>query len=181
MLQELGYQYDLVDSESDYSQYRLLLLADNIPVDHKLECRLKEFMDQGGALIVMGEAGLKNSEETFAADCLGIRWNGESEYDADYIHAEGVLGKGLFDADYAMYLKSENVEIISEEASELLPLIAPLFNTTWEHYTGHLKAPSSEIRVGSAAVRKGNCIYFAHPLSMIYHVMGPKWGKTAFT
>ena len=60
MLQELGYQYDLVDSESDYSQYRLLLLADNIPVDHKLECRLKEFMDQGGALIVMGEAGLKN-------------------------------------------------------------------------------------------------------------------------
>lgn len=59
MLQELGYQYDLVDSESDYSQYRLLLLADNIPVDHKLECRLKEFMDQGGALIVMGEAGLK--------------------------------------------------------------------------------------------------------------------------
>ena len=23
MLQELGYQYDLVDSESDYSQYRL--------------------------------------------------------------------------------------------------------------------------------------------------------------
>lgn len=177
MLQELGYQYDLVDSESDYSQYRLLLLADNIPVDHKLECRLKEFMDQGGALIVMGEAGLKNSEETFAADCLGIRWNGESEYDADYIHAEGVLGKGLFDADYAMYLKSENVEIISEEASELLPLIAPLFNTTWEHYTGHLKAPSSEIRVGSAAVRKGNCIYFAHPLSMIYHVMGPKWVK----
>ena len=94
MLQELGYQYDLVDSESDYSKYRLLLLADNIPVDHKLKCRLKEFMDQGGALIVMGEAGLKNSEETFAADCLGIRWNGESEYDADYIHAEGELGKG---------------------------------------------------------------------------------------
>ena len=120
----------------------------------------------------------KSYEKVFAESVsMGLVGAGYHEYDADYIHAEGVLGKGLFDADYAMYLKSENVEIISEEASELLPLIAPLFNTTWEHYTGHLKAPSSEIRVGSAAVRKGNCIYFAHPLSMIYHVMGPKWVK----
>ena len=54
----------------------------------------------------------------FCEMCIRDRWNGESEYDADYIHAEGVLGKGLFDADYAMYLTSENVEIISEEASE---------------------------------------------------------------
>ena len=62
-------------------------------------------MDQGGALIVMGEAGLKNSKKHLQR--IALEFGGMVSLSMMQIifMQRGVLGKGLFDADYAMYLK----------------------------------------------------------------------------
>ncbi len=153
-----------------------MLLADNIPVDHKLECRLKGIYGSGRGSHCYGRGRIENSKKHLQR--IALEFGGMVSLSMMQIifMQRGVLGKGLFDADYAMYLKSENVEIISEEASELLPLIAPLFNTTWEHYR---TSESTEFRNKSrkCSCKKRELYFFAHPLSMIYHVMGPKWVK----
>jgi len=42
MLQELRYQFDVLDSQSDFSPYRLLILPDRIPVSPSLAAKLDE-------------------------------------------------------------------------------------------------------------------------------------------
>lgn len=177
MLQELGYQYDLVDSQSDFSPYRLLILADALPVDAALAARLEAYAHQGGALIVTGEAGLAPQGGRFALACLGLAWEGASEYETGYVLPQGKMQNGLFPTEYAMYLPCQKIRVVDQNTRELLSFIPPLFNNSWRHYTGHLNAPASGQYGGPAATRNGSCLYFAHPLGMIYHTMGPRWVK----
>lgn len=177
MLQELAHQYNLVDSQSDYTPYRLLILADNIPVDDALARRLQAFVQQGGALIATGRAGLLPDGSGFALDCLGIVHEGESPYKAGYLLPGSTLGDGLHPTEYAMYLPSQRIRPASAGTQQLAAFVPPLFNNSWQHYTGHLDAPSSGRPEGPAATQNGRCVYFAHPLSLIYHTMGPRWVK----
>ena len=50
MLQEMHAQFDIISSDRDLAQYRLLILPDGIPVDAALAARLEAYLDAGGAL-----------------------------------------------------------------------------------------------------------------------------------
>ncbi|WP_199728634.1 beta-galactosidase trimerization domain-containing protein [Cohnella faecalis] len=50
LLQESGHQFDFIDSEADFSKYRLLILPDVIPVSDAFAQRLKQYLEEAAAL-----------------------------------------------------------------------------------------------------------------------------------
>ena len=48
---EYGYQFDFIDSTSDFGKYRLLILPDVIPVDEILGRKLSAYINAGGKLL----------------------------------------------------------------------------------------------------------------------------------
>ncbi|HMO25620.1 MAG TPA: alpha-L-fucosidase, partial [Tepidisphaeraceae bacterium] len=48
ILQELGHQFDFIDSTRDFSRYKLIVLPDNIPLSPRLAEKLSGFVTAGG-------------------------------------------------------------------------------------------------------------------------------------
>ena len=51
MLLEAKYAFDVVDLESDFSRYRLVILPDAVKVDASLKTKLDAFVMQGGKVV----------------------------------------------------------------------------------------------------------------------------------
>jgi hypothetical protein len=79
---------------------------------------------------------------------------------------------------HVLYKKGTKVEA-AEGAVTLATLQSPYFNRTWRHFCSHLHAPPSGQDAGyPAAVRKGDCVYFAHPIFGQYQANAPRWCRT---
>ena len=58
MLSEAAHQFDIIDSEADFSNYKVVILPDDIPVDAALNAKINEYLADGGALIASFESGM---------------------------------------------------------------------------------------------------------------------------
>jgi len=192
MLQELGMQFDVLDTRSDLSRYRLLILPDEIPVSEAFAERLSAYIRQGGAVIASFESGLTPAKDRFALNELGVRLNPEQTKDeygrevrgkhyprfdyTDFVIPSGDIGKGLPETEHAMYMKG--LEVTAESGSTVLAKgILPYFYRTYKHFCSHRQTPSSGKPGYDAIVRNGNVIYFAHPIFRQYHQNAPRWCK----
>ncbi len=80
MLQESSHQFDIIDSQSEFSKYKVIVLPDFIPVSDELSDKLGRYLDNGGALIASFQSGLNESKEYFNLKQLGIELIGEAPY-----------------------------------------------------------------------------------------------------
>jgi len=176
MLQELRHQFDILDSQSDFSGYRVLILPDAIPVDEKLAERLTGFLARGGALIASHRAGLTPEGNRFALEEFGVRLVGEAPYSPDFL-LPGALGAGLPDTPHVMYLRGLAVEPAAG-AQVLCPVEKPYFNRTWRHFCSHQHTPAEGPADYPGVVRAGSCIYFAHPIFATYDQYAPLWCRS---
>ncbi len=175
MLQELGMQFDMLDSKSDFSNYKLLVLPDNIPVSPELGRKIDGYVDGGGALLASFESGLDPDGERFALRSLGLRYRGDAPYSPDFLVPKGEIGDGLPGVEHVMYLKGKQVELAG--AQELVPALVPYFNRTWEHFCSHRHTPSSGEYGYPGVTRHGRTVYFMHPVFGQYHKNAPRWVK----
>jgi hypothetical protein len=175
MLTELGLQFDVIDSTSDISGYKLLILPDNIPVNKTFEAVLSGFVKDGGSIIASYKSGLKPDESDFI-DLFGVEKVGYAPYSPDFIVAEGDIAQGLYNTEYVMYLKAMQVAL-KKGAHQLIKTNVPYFNRTWEHFCSHKHTPSSGEYGYPAVVGYGNVVYFAHPIFTQYKKNAPKWVK----
>lgn len=195
MLTEGGHQFDVIDSQSEFSKYKVLVLPDRIPVSAEFAQKLRAYINKGGAIIASFESGLNPEKTGFELQELGVRMKPDQTVDrhgelvrgknyfraayADYLLPVGKIGAGLPETEHVMYIKG--VEVEAEPEAELLAnAILPYFNRTWEHFSSHRQAPSSGKRGYAGIVQNGNTIYFAHPIFQLYHLSAPKWCKTLF-
>lgn len=175
LLQELRHQFDVIDSKSDFSRYKLLILPDEIPLDGELTARLGDFLANGGALIASYRSGLRPEGGAFALPQLGVSLAGEAPYSPDFI-LPARLSRSLPDEPHVMYLKALAAE--PTKGSEVLcPVVRPYFNRTYQHFCSHQHTPAEALADYPGVVRNGNCIYFAHPLFALYDQYAPLWCK----
>ncbi|WP_218915137.1 beta-galactosidase trimerization domain-containing protein [Caldanaerobius polysaccharolyticus] len=179
MLEEAGYQFDIIDSQSDFSRYRVLVLPDNIPVSEEFAEKLDKYVADGGAIIASFESGLNEDKSAFSVKSFGIRLKGEAPYSPDFILPQGEIGKGLPETEHVMYMRGLEVE--AEQGAEVLAYaVVPYFNRTWEHFCSHRHTPSSG-KIGYPGVLKnGSVIYFMHPIFTQYNQNAPRWCKQLF-
>ena len=192
ILEEAAHQFDIIDSASDLSPYRVVILPDSIPVDTTLAAKLDTYLAQGGSLIATFESGLTPDKHAFGLDALGVTMAGEGPTDAagnlvrgrvyeraDYVeyilpHAE--LGAGLPPTEHALYIRG--MDVTARPGSQVLADIVPsYFDRTWEHFCSHRHTPSAGQPGNPAIVRNGNAIYFSSPLFTTYQKTAPLWCK----
>jgi len=174
MLQEGAHQFDLIDSQTELSAYRVLLLPDAIEVSEALAARLGEYVRGGGALLASYRSGLDPAGERMALPELGVQARGEAPYSPDFLVPGPGVCEGLPNTGHVMYLRGMEVEVTGE-AEVLAHVEVPYFNRTYEHFCSHNHTPSSGRAQYSGIVQNGRCIYFAHPVFTQYATNAPRW------
>lgn len=195
MLSESGHQFDIIDSLSEFSKYKVLIMPDNIPVSEKLNTKISQYVKNGGALIASFESGLNEEKTGFVLSELPVKLKNDMTCDifgnpvrgrvfptfdyADYILPEGEIAGGLPATEHVMYIKGLEVEALPQ-AKVLANVILPYFNRTYAHFCSHRQTPSSGEIGYPGIVRNGNVIYFAHPIFTQYNINAPRWYKQLF-
>jgi hypothetical protein len=195
MLQESGQQFDVIDTRSDFSRYRVLVLPDSIPVNPELDAKLARYLAAGGSVIASCESGLDETGGAFGFKAAGVRLLPDQTRDlagnlvrgryydrhdyADYLLPKGPIASGLPETEHVMYMKGAEVE--AEAGSEVLAdAVLPYYNRDYRHFCSHRQAPSSGIRGYAGIVKRGRVIYFAHPIFRQYDRNAPHWCKVLF-
>lgn len=175
LLQECGYQFDIIDSKSDFSSYRLLILPDNISTNKDLAKKIDDFVDNGGSLLASYKSGLDVTGSQFNLASLGVKYKGNAPYSPDFLMPEGKIGEGLPKTEHVMYQQGLEVESVS--SSVLVDTYIPYFNRTWEHFISHNHTPSSGEIGYPGILQNKNSIYFMHPIFGQYGENAPAWCK----
>lgn len=66
MLGELKYQHDFITPNDDLSRFKLLILADDVPLDEKAAQKVKEYIQNGGKVLSTGNSALTPDGKSFA-------------------------------------------------------------------------------------------------------------------
>ncbi|HHV11729.1 MAG TPA: hypothetical protein GXX75_15760 [Clostridiales bacterium] len=174
ILQELAYQFDIVDSRTPLERYKLVVLPDCIYYNEGLEKVIKDYIRKGGKVIGSYDSCL-DKERT--DNIYGIRYLGESEYYREFVMPNDVIGRELPKEEFVMYLRGYDVEAEVEEAEVLMHKVSPYFDRSGKTFCSHQHAPSSGKAGHPEVVQKGNVIYFSHPVFRLYRKNAAKWCK----
>lgn len=193
ILEEAGYQFDILDSFSDFNRYKLIILADHVTLDEVLKGRLEAYLCNGGKLIGTFESGLNPQKDQFALDAFSVKrlnnqvMNDEGQlacgtYDwrnryADYMKVDSWLCEGLYETPYMMYTKALAVEPV-EDGFAVGSIYEPEFYRTQDHFCAHRQAPHKTEASTAGVVITDQTVYFAHPMFGISHHCSPVWVKT---
>ncbi|MBQ3041012.1 MAG: beta-galactosidase trimerization domain-containing protein [Clostridia bacterium] len=157
MLQIMHLEFDVVDSGEDISKYQCIVLPDRVKFTDDDKKRILEFVNNGGKIIASGES---------IFDELGIKMNGPSGFDKDFICCE----IDEITTPFLSYCSAYSVECDGEV---LAKVHEPYFNRTYGKFCGHKNTPFKlESASYPALVKKGNVLYFAHPIFQAYNASG---------
>ena len=148
ILLEGQFLFDVVDTETDISGYKVVILPDSVLLDDMLTAKLKEFTAKGGKVLATGISGVNKEKTAYALD-FGAKYIGESEYNPTYLGLQEDL-KTLYKTDYVIYSQAQKIELAG--GKELAKHIKPYFNRTNDHFCSHRHAPSSGENYGAGVV-----------------------------
>ncbi|MGB6744494.1 MAG: alpha-amylase family protein [Terracidiphilus sp.] len=166
ILAELHYQFDVLDRDSDFSRYKVLILPDVHRLDEELLRRVQNFLASDGKLILSHESGLDIDGNKFALQEIGIEYLGASPY----------LGNA---GDYFEVLEGANEDIDSDVQFSYAPgsvvkahpgsvvlawIWKPYFDRTYEHFSSHHQTPFDQRTDEAAVTQHGNVVYISFPI-----------------
>lgn len=178
MLQEMALQFDILDTGRDFSQYRLLILPDRIPVDKQLRKKLQAYLRKGGRILASYASGLDAEGAGFALEELDVSFVGKAPYSPDFIVPAPGFDAGLPPTGHVMY--NQGVQVKAGRGTKVLAKVeTPYFNRNWRHFCSHRHTPSSGKTQYPGIIQNtaGNTIYFMHPVFTQYHDNAPLWCK----
>ncbi|MBQ3079590.1 MAG: beta-galactosidase trimerization domain-containing protein [Clostridia bacterium] len=168
MLLEGKYLFDFVDEEADFTEYKLVILPDQILLCEGLTKKLTEYINAGGKVLLTGFSGLNMDRNGFMLD-IGAEFDGINPVRPDYMvpDFDAVNGKTA----YVMYapgikLKNAKGEVFAYRQDSY-------FNRTWEHFSSHQHTPNDvDSPLAPAAVINGSIAYIAWNVFEDYAVKG---------
>lgn len=170
MLLELGYQFDVVDLDRNLSNYKVVILPDEIPLAGAFLERVKAYMAAGGKLLLSGASGMNEAKTAFALE-LDLIVDGRSPYDPDYVVAGTLAPTAPVRGPFVVHGGSYNV-VPGASAQVLATRRDPYFNRAWNHFCSHQHTPDAQESPYPAAVITPNVAYFAHSIFTSYRQLG---------
>lgn len=171
MLQELSYQFTIIDSEECFDAYKVLVLPDEIPYSEELEQKLEDYVEKGGAIFGSYLACVKEKD----SQLYGICNIHKSEYSREFVLPNQVIGRELPEEPFVMYERGMDVETVSAET--IMEKTQPWFERQGRKFCSHQHAPTPNTQRKSGMVQRGRVIYCVHPIFEIYRKNAPKWCK----
>jgi hypothetical protein len=176
MLIEGGHQFDVIDSAGTFENYRLLILPDEITLNSDFVKKIQHYMKNGGSLLASYHSGLDTGQKAFNLPELGIELLDDAPFSPDFLLPHAEIGKNLPETELVMYLRALQVKPLPGTVV-LADTIVPYFNRTYRHFCSHSHTPSAGEVGYPGILRRGNVIYFAHPIFTQYHHNAPRWVK----
>ena len=172
ILQELAYQYTIIDSEMDFSPYKMLILPDETDYSEDLQRKLEEYTKQGGAVFATFHSCIDGKGENRLYGVKNVR---PSEYSREFVLPNSRIGKTLPKEPFVMYERGNDAEC--EGAEVIMEKTVPWMERKDGKFCGHLHAPTACEEKRTEMTRKGNVIYCVHPLFSLYRKNAPGWCK----
>lgn len=157
MLLEGKMLFDVIDTEHEFSTYKVLILPDYVEVGDELRGKLQSYLQQGGKILATGWSGLNPEGNAFAID-LGVRYLGTNPYRPDYFRPF-FQPESLGEASYIFYAQGQKIEL--DGGTLLGRREDPYFNRDAFTFCSHQHTPSSFTYGGPGMVESGSGIYIA--------------------
>ncbi|TXK83883.1 alpha-amylase family protein [Paenibacillus sp. N3.4] len=168
ILLEGNFLFDVVDMETNFNDYKVLLLPDQIVISDKLKTKLNAFFGNGGKVLATGKSGLDENGDGFAID-LGVRHIMENPYQPDYFRP-GFTLPSLGKSSFVFYSKGQKIAL--NGGIELGRREDPYFNRDIFTFCSHMHTPSSMNDGGPGMVESEKGIYIAWNVFEDYAVKG---------
>ncbi|MBP1992090.1 alpha-amylase family protein [Paenibacillus eucommiae] len=156
ILQEGNILFNIIDLETDFSLYKVIILPDQVRITSSLAELLERYLQNGGKVLATGESGLNEAGDGFALD-LGVEWKGVNSFKPDYYKPHTplpILGEGSF----VFYTQGQKIAL--NGGTELGNREDPYFNRDLNaYYFTH--TPNSRNDGGPGMVESPNGIYLA--------------------
>ncbi|WP_299652620.1 alpha-amylase family protein [uncultured Tateyamaria sp.] len=170
VLLEHKFTFDVLDADSDFSAYRLLILPDAIPINADLAVKLQSHVDQGGRLLLTGSSGIgADGEMLFPAGT--IRCGVSAFSGGDFALPTKDLRADFVDEPLFMYGPSQQLKL--DGGASLGSVFDPYLNREGRRFSGHLHAPNRPDPNGFVfGARLDGVTRLAHPVFGLYHKVG---------
>ena len=173
ILLEGHYLFDVIDLQSDFTKYKVLLLPDNIRVDTVLKQKLDVYVALGGKLIASGKSTLPIDSGTQHTDFLydlGATYCQPRETAPSYIVPHQALND-IHTAGYVVYAPSERA-MLRANGKELAAIHSPYFQRTVRHFCSHMHAPEKYEYDGVGVTEGCHGIYISSAIFREYAKVG---------
>ena len=150
-------EYDVIDSGENLSKYKCVILPDAVKLSDADKKALVEYTKNGGKIVASYDS---------IFDELGIEKIEPSPYDKDYIKCE-------LEDNVTPFLSYSSAYKVKTDGEVYADIYEPYFSRTQRHFCGHKNTPfKTEKAEYPALVKKGNVVYFAHPVFAAYNQSG---------
>jgi len=167
-LEQLKYQFDFLDTGSDFSPYQLIVLPDALVINEPLAEKLRAYLASGGRLLVCNRAGLdENMGDFVLASEMGAHFAGAAPFTPDYLALADEISVGIEPTYYSCELPGVKLNV--DMGVEVLAYSGtPYFNRTWQHFCSHQYTPMAGVSDDPIIIQKGSVITIARPLLSEY-------------
>jgi len=167
MLNETHHLFDVLDMDCPFDPYELLVLPDAIAPHPKLLKKLRDYLRQGGRLLVTGRSLLNADKNAFALPALKVDHRGPLDHQPYYLR----LRKGFADDtppnDYVMY--EQGLRVRPQKGGTVQAwVVEPYFNRTVEHYCSHFQTPPNRLTRDAVVVLTKQTAYINAPIFRAY-------------
>ncbi len=172
MLLELHHQFDILEADADWSDYRVLAIADRGKPTPELTDRLRLYLRSGGKLLLSHEALLDPDTGRFALDEeMGVSYIGPLEYNPSFFRLRPNFRHGVRDFHWAM-LGAGSVVAPTLETDVMADVFATYFNRAPEHFTSHYYSPRTDVTGAPAVTWHKNIAYIYSEIFKSYQMEG---------
>jgi len=178
MFQQLRGQFNVIEPETDFAKYKLVVVPEQTRIDAKLAKRLDAFVAKGGAVLIAGTSGLSpvkgKSPATDKPGMYEVTWKGlpiagpvsDSPFSVTYFRAMTDLS-GVPDTDNVLYERGLRVKPAAG-AKVLARVVEPYFDRAWNHFCSHGQTPPDKLTPFAAAIVKGKVAYIPFPVFSMF-------------
>jgi hypothetical protein len=168
MLLEGKLLFDVIDLESDFNKYKLIILPDNVRISNDLKKMLEVYLKNGGKILATGQSGLNFAGDKFEID-LGVKWERSNPFKPDYFRPSFEL-KSLKNSAFVCY--SQGQRVLLDGGKELGKREDPYFNREAFSFCSHQHTPNSFNYGGPGMIECKNGIYIAWNIFEDYAAVG---------
>jgi len=172
MLLELHHQFDVLDAEADWSEYKVLVIADRGRPYPALVGRLKDYIKKGGHLLLSHEALLDPDTREFAlSEEMGLHYEGPLEHTPSFFRLRPNFLHRLRDYEYVL-MGGGSAVTPGPMTDVMADAYASYFNRTADHFTSHSYSPRTDPTGTPAVTWFGNVAYLYGPFFQDYQREG---------
>ncbi len=180
MLSELKMQFNIINEDADFSQYRTLILPDEVLLTPETAAKIKTFLDAGRAIISTGYSGLDLEKKNFVLEkAWGIKYIGECPFDPAFFQPMPQLNNNLPKIPLALYKRG--IEVSADNNTEVAAvLVKPYFNREWDGVYSNFYLPPDQVTDMPLVTFNGKVAHISSPIFSAYYELASVELRTLF-